>query len=293
MYYITINDLNKAIRQNFHKIPHDIDLVIAVPRSGTIAASIICEYLNCPLSDIDSFCAGLPPSGGGRLRYFKEHNNEKKKALIVDDTVYNGTSKKKVKEKLEQFKDKDKYEFIYLVAYLEGNKGANDVDIYLEDIRWMGSNVNEPVLYEWNIFHHNEFTMLRTIFDIDGVFNVDPPDERNEKEYIEFIKNAPPLFVPTCPIGTILTYRLSKNKEITINWLKEHNIRYNNLIMFNAQTWEERNNSGITPELLKGNYYKNDTNSILFIESNDFQARRIHNISKKPVYCVDTNTFYN
>ena len=71
MKFITISEMSQTIRDNIWKVPRDIDFVIGIPRSGIICASIISEYLNCPLIDIDSFASGAKPTGGGRLRYWK------------------------------------------------------------------------------------------------------------------------------------------------------------------------------------------------------------------------------
>ena len=65
MKYITLDDLAQTIRTNIWKVPRDIDFIITIPRSGTIAGSIISEFLNVPIVDIDSFVAGVKPYGGG------------------------------------------------------------------------------------------------------------------------------------------------------------------------------------------------------------------------------------
>lgn len=62
--------------------------------------------------------------------------------------------------------------------------------------------------------------------------------------------------------------------------------------MFDAQTWDERNNKGISPGRYKGEYYKTHNEFELFVESDDNQAREIASISHKPVYCVETNKMY-
>ena len=292
MKYITIADLSNTIRKNFHKVPHDVDFIITIPRSGTLAGSIIAEFLNCPLIDINSFVSGVEPNGGERLRYFKkdEHKDGKQKVLVVDDTVFSGKMKKVTKEKLKPFEDK--YDFIYLVVYLEG-PGVNTIDIFLEDVRYATSNYKNPVIYEWNIFHHNESTMLSCMYDIDGVFCLDPPDERSGEEYLKYIENAVPLFLPTTTIGEIISYRLIANADRTKKWLSEHGITYKKLSMFKANTWEERNAKGISPETMKGEHYKSQDWAKLFIESDDHQAQVIHEISGKPVYCVETNKMYS
>ena len=278
MKYITINDLSETIRKNIWKIP-----------SGMISASIIASYLNVPLIDINSFSKGLEPWGGLRLAYFKQTHKETKRVLVIDDTVSNGKAMNETKKKISAL-NKD-LTFIYMCVYLEG-RGENVIDLYLEDVRKYTNNFTNMVIYEWNIFQHYPSFMGECLFDIDGVFCVDPPDERNESEYIEYIKNAKPLFIPRAKVGGIITYRLIKNKEITEKWLHDNGVNYNELKMFDANTWDERNRSGISPEKYKGEFYKQHNNYKLFVESDDYQAKKIFEISNKPVFCVATNKVY-
>ena len=65
MKYITLSELSKTIRENLWKIPRDIDFIITIPRSGTIAGAIISEFLNVPMIEIDAFINGVKPTGGG------------------------------------------------------------------------------------------------------------------------------------------------------------------------------------------------------------------------------------
>lgn len=286
MKYITLSDLANTIRNNIYKIPHDIDFVIGVPRSGMICASIISEFINVPLIDINGFINGQELDGGRRLSKIDRKNSGK--VLVVDDTVFSGASIKKAKDKLNEFNDK--YKFIYCAVYLEGYNSLA-VDFWLEDLRKYTHRFTQLVMYEWNIFHHNLDVMSTFIFDIDGVFCIDPCDERNTEAYEKYIANAIPLFTPTVKVGKIMTYRLIKYKSITQEWLAKNNIQYDKLIMFNALSWDERNNSGISSSQFKGDFYKND-DAKLFIESDNEQARKIYEISKKPVLCVSTNILY-
>lgn len=288
MKYVTLNDLSETIRRNIWKIPRDFDFIIGIPRSGMICASIISSYLNLPLIDIDGFLNGLAPTGGLRLSHFTNNHKNTNKVLVIDDTVSSGRAMNEVKDKLN---NKFYLEFTYMCVYLEG-WGGESVDIYLDDLRGYTNNFTELVYYEWNIFQHNEQFMGSCLYDMDGVLCVEPPDERNEEEYIKYIQNAPPLIIPRTTIGGIMTYRLVKNREITEKWLDDNGVRYNNLMMFNAQSWEERNASGISPEVYKGYFYKNNNEYKLFVESNDFQAKKIAEISNKPVLSVETNKIY-
>ena len=281
MRYITYTDLANTIRRNLGKIPHDIDFVIGVPRSGMLPATIIAEYLNVPLIDIQSFVAGLGATGGGRLSFSRK--GEYRKVLVVDDTVYNGTAMRSAKSQLQNIGG---YEYVFLAVYLEG-VAEREVDLYLEDVRQPGLEI---VLYEWNIFHHYAGAMHSCMYDIDGVLCLDPPDERKTSEYEAYIANPVPLVLPEV-VGQIVTYRLEKYRSVTEAWLRRVGIQFSELIMFPAYSWEERYRSGISPEQFKAHYF-GKSSSRLFIESNDWQAREIHRMTAKPVLCFETDKIY-
>ena len=44
MQYRTIADLSALVRANIHKVPHDIDIVVGVPRSGMLPAMMIAFF---------------------------------------------------------------------------------------------------------------------------------------------------------------------------------------------------------------------------------------------------------
>lgn len=290
MRYIKLSDLCSTIRNNIHKIPHDIDCVIGVPRSGMIAASIISEFLNVPLGDVNSFSQFIKPSGGDRLKLFGP--KDYKKILVIDDTTFSGKSMRDTKEKLKDYKEKFKdVEFIFAVVYLEGNDGEKEVDFYLEDMRHEDEGWGNICLYEWCLFNHYPHVMAKIMWDLDGVFCVDPTQDSDEEKYIEYIKNAPALFTPKVPLNKILTYRCEKYREETREWLAKNGIHYNLLGMVNAQNYMERHAIAPSSATYKGEIYKVD-DAQLFIESDDNQAQEICNISGKPVLCVSTNTLY-
>ena len=98
MNYVSISDLNDYIVKNLHKIPHDIDLVVGIPRSGMLPANLIALYLNKPYTDIDSFVDGRILESGYRKRFFSDCGT--KKILVVDDSIGSGRAMKEAKAKL-------------------------------------------------------------------------------------------------------------------------------------------------------------------------------------------------
>lgn len=285
MKYVTIADLARTIRGSFARIPHDVDFVVGVPRSGVLAGSIIAELLNVPLIDADSFAAGARPTGGRRVSFHAAGGRAVPRALVVDDTIFNGGSMKETRYKLSRFAGR--YEFVFMVVYREGPCGA--VDFWLEDLRGYTGGDCPFVLYEWNILHHVPRIMSRCLYDMDGVLCVEPPDERDTEAYESYIENAVPLFATTSEIGEIVTYRLRKYEAATRRWLDGHGIRYGALTMYEASSPAQR---AIGPAQYKAEVYRQRGDAMLFVESSDRQAREIARLTGRPVYCVESNTLY-
>jgi len=273
MIYITYEDLCRDIRQNLTKIPRDVCGVVGVPRSGMLPATIIAEYLNVPMYDLHSF---KDIGHGGRPLHHASGN----KYLVVDDTCYNGFSTKATKQILRSIQNGAS--FVFLVVYLEGPCEVDKPDVYLKDIREEAKSCPFGwAMYEWNIFAHGELTD-RTLFDLDGVIFVDPPDERNVAEYEKYIKNPTPLHVPTGNIH-ICTYRLNRYSGITLSSLNAVGVKNASITMATSRlvpSWKFK-----AAVYLAGNW-------VLFIESSDLEARKIHEETGKPVICVETNTLY-
>jgi uncharacterized HAD superfamily protein len=116
------------------------------------------------------------------------------------------------------------------------------------------------------------------------VLCADPLPEQNDdgEKYIDFILNAPPLFIPGSKIGTIVTSRLEKYRIQTETWLE--------IIISNIMIWlcliypiwkpDNANNHGDH----KAKAYMAKP-YVLFIESELNQAIEINRISK-PVLCT-------
>lgn len=296
--YVTYNQLVEDIRRNIWKVPRDIDLILGIPRSGLLPASIIAQYLDKNIMIAQRF-AEVVENGedlkanihhGHRIDFLDNRNNKEiRNILVVDDTVYGGIQKKEWRDRFSKDCYKD-FNFIFLVVYKEG---SGNVDIHFVDNRVDAMKSDyRIVLYEWNLFCHTGLVHTMA-FDIDGVICYDPPDERNLEQYLAYIKNPVPYRVPKIDkIGTtIVTYRLKKYKQETENFLKSVGLSGSVLYMVDAESYEDR--AKMPPEVYKSNIYANSPHLKLFVESNDYQARMINQITKKPVFCVETNKVYD
>jgi uncharacterized HAD superfamily protein len=128
------------------------------------------------------------------------------------------------------------------------------------------------------------------LWDFDGVFCNDPSDLENDdgERYLNFLINAEPKIIPSKPIGMIVSARLEKYREQSIEWLKKNEINFSSLFLLNS-TAELRKKNGLH-KIFKAEVY-NRTNSLLFIESDIQQASWIFEKTQKPVYCIETSQF--
>jgi uncharacterized HAD superfamily protein/hypoxanthine phosphoribosyltransferase len=273
MYYRTIADLNQIILRRLNILPKDFDLIVGVPRSGMLPANLLALYLNKPFTDIHSFLNGHIYKAGARGQFFDV--KDYKKVLVVDDSIASGSAMVEVKENLKHLNTD--FSISYCAIYVIPGK-EKMVDYFFEVVPL-------PRYFQWNVFNHT--TLEKACFDIDGVLCVDPTDEQNDDgpKYIDFILNAPPLFIPGAKIGTIVTSRLEKYRKETETWLAKHKVKYNDLVMLDLPDMAARQKANSHGDFKAGIYMSKPY--VLFIESNLHQAIQINRIAKKPVLCTE------
>ena len=273
MNYRSISDLNDTILRKLHVIPRDIDLIVGVPRSGMLPANLLALYLNLPYTDIHSFINGHTYKSGARRQFFD--SSAYKKILVVDDSIASGSAIKESKKDLEHLTSK--FEIEYCVVYATP-ENKDKVDYSLEI-------VPTPRYFQWNIFNHT--TLEKACFDIDGVLCQDPTKEQNDDgpEYISFLLNAAPLYVPGSKIGTLVTSRLEKYRSETETWLKQNGVKYDKLVMLDLPDIKARQKANCHSSHKAHEYKKNQYN--LFVESDLRQAIEINKLTKKPVFCTE------
>lgn len=283
MNYKSYANLNEDIKSNIHLLHEKkYDLIVGLPRSGMVPAYIIALLLNVGCTDLNSFIDNRDLKKGSTRKLKKALNSphEAQKVLVVDDSILTGKSLANDLALIpEVLRDR-----IDTLAIYSSEAQREDVDIVF-------CHLPTPRLFEWNIFHRNASKL--TCFDIDGVLCVDPTKEQNDdgERYIDFILNAPPLFLPTARIHALVTSRLEKYRPQTEQWMQKHGIEYDHLIMLDLPNKEARIAAKAHGKH-KANYFKK-SDAVFFIESDEKQAIEISQLSGKPVYCVNNNTMYN
>lgn len=274
--YKSVEDLRNLITSNYTEFA-SFDLIVAVPRSGLLPASLLAFYLDKPMSTPDLIVEGKLLKGGNRMEH-REKLASIHSALVVDDSSASGKQMELVKNTLKKATD---ISFTYLVAYAT-NESKKYVDHYLEIVPL-------PRLFEWNILNHT--FLSSACVDIDGVLCRDPTEKENDDgdRYLDFLSNVEPLVVPKYEIHSIVTSRLEKYRDITEKWLMKCGYRYKNLVMSKHLTAIDRRSAGDHGNAKAAYFLESDAR--LFIESNINQAQEIFKAAKKPVYCVDQRLY--
>ncbi|MBY6217888.1 phosphoribosyltransferase family protein [Qipengyuania aquimaris] len=284
MQFRNFADLIKLIRESQSIIPRDIDGVVAIPRSGLVPATLIALFENKMLTDVEGFLNNRLIAPGSRRTSEKWEMDPRqwRKVLIVDDSVSSGATLASVKAALK--KARPEVEAVSLAVFGAKTHGSQ-ADIVLE-------KVSVPRMFEWNVMHHP--LLNRCCVDIDGVLCQDPLDAENDdgERYEHFLLNAKPLCLPTKRVGALVTSRLAKYRGLTEAWLSQHNVEYDELIMLEGYTANERRALKLHAQH-KAQYYKALPNSVLFIESDAKQSLEIQNLSGKPVLHFPDMTIYS
>ena len=283
MNYRSLNDLSRLSTECASQIPDDIELVIGIPRSGMLVASIIALKQNLPLTDLYSFLRNDELKKGNTRTYKLAElvkPRDAKKVLLVDDSISSGKS---MQAALEQVRATYAGSVVTLAAFAERHN-RHLVDVHLE-------LVEQPRVFEWNIMHHP--FLAQACLDIDGVLCVDPTHEENDDgpNYRAFLKGTRSLFVPSVKVAHLVTSRLEKYRAETEDWLARNGVQYGTLHMLDLPTAEERRRLNIHHKF-KAEVYAKQPLARLFVESEVRQAVEIMKLSGKPVYCIETNEMY-
>ena len=275
MHFKSFGDLSRDIAKNIALIPQEVDLIVGIPRSGLMAASMLALMLNKKFCDVASFLDNRSLQHG-RTRLPSNcdlaYPLQARTVLILDDSVDSGASIRSVLAEMEVLREGR----TFITAAVYASKlGTKAVDIYFEQL-------DMPRVFAWNLFHRNE--LAQCCVDIDGVLCNDPTQEDNDDgpRYLRFLESATPLARPTYRIGHLVTSRLERYRPQTVRWLETHNIQFGELHMLDLPSAAERRKLGCHADF-KARVYRSIDTATLFIESDPSQASDIARLSGKPV----------
>jgi len=282
MHIRTNEDMNRAILHGIREIPEDVDLIVGIPRSGLLAATLFSLYLNKPMTDFRGLLEGRILSTGKRP--VKAPGDDPiaaaRRILVVDDCISQGLEMDKCRAEIDAAGLADKTTFLAVYSFPEKPHKA---DIVLEI-------VPRPMAFQWAVMHSPSLSLF--CVDIDGILCADPIDGEDDDgpRYLNFLKNAKPLFTPVNEIGWLVTCRLEKYRTETEAWLTRHGVRYRNLVMMDYPNRLAREKDKRHAEY-KADVYR-QSGAQLFIESNPALAEKIADLTGRPVMSFTTNALF-
>jgi uncharacterized HAD superfamily protein/hypoxanthine phosphoribosyltransferase len=275
--FITFQQLTDWTIEWTKRLPQKYDVIVGIPRSGLIVASIIACRLGKPLTTPDKMLNAeyWLPTKDQTIKIGEVRN-----VLLVDDATGRG-------ETMQTFYWQLKNVFgdslnITRASLLVEKRATDKVDLYYKVL-------TKGAFFEWNLVHCERRPLG---VDIDGVLCEEPPPEvdADERKYVNFISNARPYIIPQYTIEVIVTNRLERYREITEEWLKRHNVKYKNLIMLDLPSKRFR-----TQKIM----IQNKVNAIRqfdlywFWESNWTEAQAIYKACRIPVLCIDKMVLFS
>ncbi|CAN5694050.1 hypothetical protein BH23GEM6_BH23GEM6_18000 [soil metagenome] len=273
--YRSIGDLNERIVDWLEHLPRDLDLIVGIPRSGVLPASLLGRHLNLPAVSLDELVSGAHPDAG---RARQDAAARGYHVFVVDDSACSGSTLRKVRETISAAG------LPHRVSY--GAVFVSPEAVERRDADYFAEIVPEPRVFEWNVMHSPR--LAKACVDIDGVLCHNPQKDDNDDgvRYLSHLRSASPLCLPTHEIGWLVTARLEKYRGETETWLALHGVKYRELIMRQEPDRAARR-AGESNSVYKANVYIR-TGASLFIESSRGLAAGIARYSGYPVFCMES-----
>lgn len=241
------------------RVPPDVDMVAAVPRSGLIPGAIIAAHLHVPLVSCsrqrgvtDPGCGVRMETTHGALGRAPAH------VLIVDDTAARGREMAAAARRVQA--SWPAAAITRCVVYCSP-QARHAVDL-------CAAIYDGPHYLEWNWPNAGHGALCA--YDFDGVLCTE--DGR-----------ADPLYLPRrLPVPLIVTGRHESARGATQDWLDHWGVRVERLVMRGFDGPDEYDLGRIAA--LKAEHYAASA-CVLFAESDPWQAERIRDLTGRPVLC--------
>jgi hypoxanthine phosphoribosyltransferase len=284
---VTLEKRSTDVKRLASLIPDNTRLIVGVARSGLSVATDLAMLRHIPIEVVNYTKKEVIQVGNG-WRLDPPKLDPEGTILLVDDTCMTGNSFNHVEAKVREV-----YPNLKTGAVYWNPKAKRTLDYFSRELSW-------PHYLEWNMF--NSVNVESMAFDFDGVFCHDCPPEMDDDgdRYLQFLRETRPRFLSKRrQVKLIVTARLEKYREETLNWLSRHGMSVRTMIMGPWKSLQERRRCNIGE--WKATHVRKflQTNSGIkpntFVESDDWQAQEIAKRCGKNsgvIVCVDSAKCY-
>ena len=273
--YVTSAEMIQAASRLVGLVPEEVSHVIGVSRSGLPAASIVAQMLHVPLSVLRQSHSDIVPAGAG---FRLGSRGPRGLGLLIDDTVMTGNSMRRSRRVLNGLG----VQCLAAVVYCNP-ENSHLVDFAVELLP-------HPHILEWNLF--NSVFLPNCLCDMDGILCNDcpAPYDDDAEHYEAFLRDVKPLYLARKSPIHIVTARIEKYRQQTLDWLEKWSVQVASLTMGPWESYQERLSSDVgawkAGKFIE--FKKRDMSSVcdsMFVESDPLQAKRIFDVSGGVVVC--------
>ncbi len=266
-YFSTLSEEVSDVREWIKSLPPDFDIVVGIPRTGLLTASIVAVEFGKPLSTPDLIVEG---------RYWltkrikNNLNLQSARILIVDDSIGEGETIRETVEYIRKYLPEASTEVA--VTYVFPPSTEKSVDYYFKAF------TDRQPIWRRGLAHGKYGVPIA--FGIDGVLCEEPPADK--KDYMIFIETAKPYKIPAYEIDFIITGRNELFRETTEKWLRENNVQYRELLMNS----ENENTVDFKSRMIR------IKKPHLYVESSPSEALAIHRKTGCRILCIGNEKLY-
>lgn len=253
------------------KLRPDLAGVGGVVRSGMIPAAILATNLHLPLWEISEWDRPRELAAGGR----SHRPSPSGPLLVVDDSIYHGHSQCRVRARIGDLGREVLYAAIYCRIGMESH------------VDYFARRVEDLHMLEWNFWNNgpvmgsaeNPGYGRGIATDLDGILCHDHESGGTPGT----VFNRPRKH----PVPLIVTGRSERHRGQTELWLRSQGILWRRLEMLPLGRSE-------SPQSIadwKAERY-HASGCGLYVESDAWQAERIHHLTRRPVLCPRTETVF-
>jgi orotate phosphoribosyltransferase len=273
--YRTVADLDADTRRLARSLPPDVDLIVGIPRSGLLAANLLCLRLNCPMTDVDGLLARRLLSTGRRLDGAPFDWDDIGRVVVIDDSVNTGGEMRRTAARLSAANLPFTVE--YAAVYITPG-GYQYVDYWAEVVA-------NPRVFGWNIHHHP--ILRHACVDLEGIIQRAPvgTDGGLLPGGVSGAVDLPSS-IPSTRLGWVVSTRPESDRSAVRAWLADNGVAYDRLVLLGAADGPGRNESALAAR--KAALYRS-TDAKLFLEGSGSQAAEIARLTNRPVYCDETD----
>jgi hypothetical protein len=218
MHFRSYADLAHTLTTQLGRVPRDVDLIVGIPRSGLIPATVLSLGLNVPMTDIDGLLAGRLVITGAARRTGQGPASVSccRHALVIDDSILSGSTLATMRQRISAAHLPLKITF----AAVYTTRAAAD----LVDLRFEVCPL--PRLFEWNYLHHHQ--LGSSAVDLDGVLGLDATriNAASPEKRRGLLESMLPSVRPTHRVRRYLSRCAEPTRSDLCAWLHRHSLAF-------------------------------------------------------------------